>query len=257
MYEYLLKDQAVQIIKYTGEDKRAEVPDQIEGFPVKAIGDYAFSGTPVTEIFLPPGITRMGRYALYHCSSLKKFCFYNSLRDFGAGAFTGCHHISWIRIDFEEEETSSLRDVLMEIPEEVLVEYHCGEKTAMLPFPEFYEEGVENTPARIIESHTHGSGLLYRNCFVNRRLQFHEYDKRFANALGQESEEFLVRLSALRLRYPCDLVPSAKAVYETYLKEHFQRALDYFRKKDDRAMTGFLMDLHHRNIRIARPDFEL
>ena len=54
MYEYVLKDQAVQIIKYTGEDKRAEVPDQIEGFPVKAIGDYAFSGTPVTEILQIP-----------------------------------------------------------------------------------------------------------------------------------------------------------------------------------------------------------
>ncbi|MBQ1312258.1 MAG: leucine-rich repeat domain-containing protein [Blautia sp.] len=256
-YEYELTDKSIRITKYTGKELRVEVPDRIGGLCVQEIGDYAFSGCPAAELHLPPGIVRIGRYAFYNCSALKKFSFFNRLRDFGAGAFTGCHRISHIRIELEENEASSLRDVLMEVAEELLVEYHYGGKTALLLFPEFFEEGVENTPARIIVSQMHGSGLLYRNCFVDRKLQFQEYDRRFANALGQESEDFLIRLACCRLRYPFLLSSSSRSVYETYLKEHFQHALEYWRRLDDRAMTGFLMNLHHQGPRIARPDFDL
>ena len=75
-------------------------------------------------------------------------------------------------------------EVLAEVAEELTVEYCCDGGRAVLVFPEFFEEGVENTPARIIEHHTHGSGMYYRNCFVNRKLQFDEYAGKMAEALG-------------------------------------------------------------------------
>lgn len=62
--------------------------------------------------------------------------------------------------------------------------------TARLMFPEFYEEGVENTPARILETHVHGSGILYRNCFQGRKIDFYQYDNAFPHAMAQESGEF-------------------------------------------------------------------
>lgn len=54
----------------------------------------------------------------------------------------------------------------LELREEQYVNYHSKQGEARLVFPEFFEEAVENTPARILETHTHGSGMWYRNCFV-------------------------------------------------------------------------------------------
>ena len=82
--------------------------------------------------------------------------------------------------------------------------------TARLMFPEFYEEGVENTPARILETHVHGSGILYRNCFQGRKIDFYQYDNAFPHAMAQESGEFVLQLALWRLRYPKELSERAR-----------------------------------------------
>ncbi|MBR2766432.1 MAG: leucine-rich repeat domain-containing protein [Blautia sp.] len=252
-----ITDGEIRITGYEGEEKTAEVPVLLDGRPVTQIGSYAFSGTPIRSLSLPPGIVRMGRYALYNCADLEELSFYGGLKDIGAGAFTGCHHIRIIRLTLSEDETSALRDVLMEVSEELEVEYRHGDEKAVLLFPEFYEEGVENTPARIIEHHTHGSGMFYRNCFENRRLKFHEYDSRFPYAIGQESEALLLRLVTARLRYPYMLAPSHRETYLSYLDDHFSDALDLFTRVSDQSAIGFLMSLHAGQKRSARPDFDL
>lgn len=237
---------------------RIEIPPSMENQPVTQIGDYAFARSGITSLSLPPTVRKMGRYALYQCARLEEFRFWNGLADFGAGSFTGCHAIRRIGIEFEGEEISALRDVLMEIPEELTVEYRSGSGKALLRFPEFYEEGVENTPARIIESHTHGSGLLYRNCFVSKRLQFQEYDRRFPYALGQENETFLGTLVTDRLRFPYELSKEAEAVYEEYLEEHFDRILDDLTARGDSTAVVFVMNRRRgKQGRRDRPDFSL
>lgn len=255
-HEITEKDRSIRITAYHG-GARAEVPDTIAGAPVTEIGPYAFSRTEITLLDLPCTVRRLGRYALYGCAKLKEIRFCSTLTDIGAGAFTGCHKIEKICIEVAEDERSHLRDVLTEIPEELVVEYRCGSRTAILPFPEYYEEGVENTPARIIMSEMHGSGLLYRNCFSDRRLRFSEYDSRFPYALGQEHPSFLYRLALARLMYPYDLSEDAKKAYETFLKEHFSQALDYFINRKDQNTTGFLMKLNRKHSDIIRNTFEL
>ena len=143
------------------------------------------------------------------------------------------------------------------IPEELVVEYRRGGRTAILPFPEYYEEGVENTPARIIMSEMHGSGLLYRNCFTDRRLRFPEYDSRFPYALGQEHPSFLYRLALARLMYPFELSEDAKKAYETFLKENISQVLNYFTTNRDQTAVGFLMQLNRKKSDIRRNIFEL
>ena len=46
-----------------------------------------------------------------------------------------------------------------------------SEERAKLIFPEHYEEAVENTPARIVETHYHGSGGDYRQCFYGQGIK--------------------------------------------------------------------------------------
>lgn len=255
-YEITEKDNTIRITAYHG-GPRAEVPDTLNGTPVTEIGPYAFSRTEITLLDLPKTVRRLGRYALYGCAGLKEIRFSSTLTDIGAGAFTGCHKIEKICIEVTEDERSHLRDVLMEIPEELVVEYRRGGRTAILPVPEYYEEGVENTPARIIMSEMHGSGLLYRNCFTDRRLRFPEYDSRFPYALGQEHPSFLYRLALARLMYPYELSEDAKKAYETFLKENISQALDYFTTHRDQTAVGFLMQLNRKQRDIRRNMFEL
>lgn len=97
---------------------------------------------------------------------------------------------------------------------------------ARLMFPEFYEEGVENTPARILETRVHGTGILYRNCFQGRKIDFHQYDNAFSSAQVQESKEFLLRLVLYRLMAPYQLSEPARERYLQFLTAHLE---DYAR----------------------------
>lgn len=45
-----------------------------------------------------------------------------------------------------------------------------GTLLAKLVFPEYFEESVENTPARIIMREMHGCGHMYRYCFDGTRF---------------------------------------------------------------------------------------
>ena len=255
-YEWEVRGQEIQITKCLVESGRAEVPEEIDGKPVTGIGDYAFSGSGIRSLELPVTIRRIGRYAFYLCAGLEELSFWSELGDIGAGSFTGCHQIRTIRI-YMETETSILRDVLLEIPEELTVEYRRGSERAVLAFPEFYEEGVENTPARIIEHHTHGSGMFYRNCFVARKFQFAEYDSRFPYAIGQENVPFLSRLVLGRLRYPYELSDKAKEIYENWLRGHFEEVLDLYSERKDVETISFLMSFHRKEKKPGKRKWEI
>ena len=116
----------IRITKCLTDEGHVEIPPMLEGKPVTQIGAYAFARSHILSLALPETVTRIGNYALYLCSRLKEFHFYDTLRDIGSGAFTGCHHIQKLRIEFTKGEQSVLRDVLMEIPEELTVEYCAG-----------------------------------------------------------------------------------------------------------------------------------
>ena len=60
-----------------------------------------------------------------------------------------------------------LREILSELHQALRVDLKApdGALKARLIFPEFYEESVENTPARIIMREMHGCGHMYRYCF--------------------------------------------------------------------------------------------
>ena len=128
---------------------------------------------------------RLGRYAFYNCDGLKRLAFPSAIRDIGAGAFNGCRKIEELTVEADPREKSCLKEILSELNETVAVHYRergeIGKKTllAELLFPAFYEEAVENTPARITETHVHGCGHRYRYCFENTQLLFREYDSLF------------------------------------------------------------------------------
>lgn len=258
MFEYEKKNEKIILTRYTGDERRVEAPERIDALPVCALGDYIFANTPITHLTIPSSVKKVGRYAFYNCNELKELSFTGALKDVGAGAFTGCHHIRKIAVSLGKDEATQLKDILAEIPEEICVDYTENGEFARLMFPEFFEEGIENTPARIIEHHTHGSGMHYRNCFVRRKLQFAEYDRCFSYAKSQERFAFVIELALGRLQYPYQLSDAARREYADYLEAHFEEALAHFTVKKSPEPISFLMNYRHQAMAPAPVfDFEL
>lgn len=236
-YKFEKVDNHIRILRCFADGGNVMLPETIDGCPVEEIGPYAFSahgemgreenavcGADLTEIILPKTIRKIGRYAFYGCSNLERIEFYSDIDDIGAGAFTGCHKVRHMDVTIVEGKRSCLRELLLELREEQSVDYHSSKGEAKLVFPEFFEEAVENTPARILETHTHGSGMWYRNCFVQTELQFDMYDKRFPWAKEDERMEILMEMTFGRLLQPLGLSEQAENHYKIFLTEHLEEA---------------------------------
>ena len=237
-----------------GHDSRVTIPEKIQGQAVTELGAYLFSDkmdasdarrllaegclfrekaiSPdapaiaedrVEEVILPETLEKVGRYAFYNCGKLRKISFGSLLEDLGAGALTGCHKVEELAVHTRENGQSCLRDFLTELPEELMVTLVREDACGRFCIPEFFEEGVENTPARILENHVHGSGIRYRNCFQHRVLNIREYDELFAYAVAWENENAVISLALNRMLYPMELGEKAKKRYLEYLGEHMEK----------------------------------
>lgn len=260
IYLYRRNSDGICIDRVFGHDSIIELPATLDGIPVTELGGYIFSdhidcrdlaklkqegffctaegktvpdeadepeisGNAVQELYLPEHLRKIGRYAFYNCFRLNKISFSGSLKDIGAGALTGCHKITQIAVKTDENGQSCLKEFLMELPETLCVEMETNNTKGRLWFPEFFEEGIENTPARILENRVHGSGLRYRNSIVHKKLHTLEYDRLFPYAVAWEKEEIVLNLALGRILYPMELSEEAENQYMNYLKEHTEAAV--------------------------------
>ena len=211
----------------------------------------ALCGGRLEELRLPAHLEKVGAYAFYNCEKLKRLELYSTTIDWGAGVFTGCFGVEQVTIHVEEDRKSCMREVLAELRQTLEVFYlpekaaegtdprqrrgmqgpvaeSCASEdaapSARIIFPEFFEEAVENTPARILVTETHGCGQKYRNAFVSTQFQFKEYDSLFPHVQVQEPETLVARLALGRLMYPYRLEERYADRYLEYLGEHASAA---------------------------------
>lgn len=228
----------------------------------------ALTGAVLTAVSLPSLLRKIGAYAFYNCSRLQTISFYGGLIDLGAGLFTGCHAIKELVLRLDGTGVSCLREILIEVPEKLTVSLE-GSVNAKLIFPEFFEESVENTPARILVIHTHGSGMNFRNCFYDRKFDFRAYDACFYHAKAEEDFDTVLEMTMARLMYPAGLLPENRAAYEAWLQAHAGQAVEkavsgrdmealeylaeYFlkKKKTGDAMQGQLEDILEHAVSLA------
>lgn len=114
-YTYSLDSGNATIIRCKNfTDEEIVVPDTLDGYPVTAIGDFAFSaasdvGTSwgnttitytynYTKITLPEGIKTIGRYAFAENKNLKEVVLPDSLTDFNYCAFMNCKNLESVNI---------------------------------------------------------------------------------------------------------------------------------------------------------------
>ncbi len=111
-----------------------------------------------------------------------------------------------------------------------------------LVFPEFFEEAVENTPARIISTQTHGMGIQYRNTFRNTQIIFQEYDKLFE--MGKYNIDFIniLNMAVSRLMFPYCLESSAGGEYGGWLREHWKESAFCLLEQESRSELCWLAE---------------
>ena len=208
---------------------------RLSGSMREELEQEALSGDRVHSVHIPEGVLQIGNYAFYGLYQLREVSFPSTMRKIGWGMFNGCRNTSRLVFHLKEDAENTppiLKEILDSLPNEldVIVRKH-GDELYRLRFPAYYEEGKENTPARIIEIIYHGTGRQYRNCFLNRVLQFDMYDEVFPLAAAQESPQTAVSLILNRMR--SGPVPRTKTA---------QRYLDYLRKENTAMMEEILTD---------------
>lgn len=243
-YSYRIENGRAVIDKILDPDQTVPVPGELEGCPVTELGAYALADSDVEELYLPPGLVKIGAYAFYNCKNLRRITCYGRAVDLGTGLFAGVQTVEYLDITLFRGERSCLKELLSELRQTLRVrirevEPDTGQVTqARLVFPEYYEDSVENTPARIVSIETHGCGHRYRYCFQNRVFQYRDYDAIFPHMKVQEPEALTAELAIGRLKYPLGLTETWAREYRAYLAEHWQTAAriliqaDRVRRKD-------------------------
>ena len=98
-FNYLINDDRVCITKYLGDEEEVVVPREIDGFPVVAIGDFAFRGAKQIEsIRIPDSVLSIGKEAFCDCENLQMISLPHSIVSIGANAFYKCKNLETIII---------------------------------------------------------------------------------------------------------------------------------------------------------------
>jgi hypothetical protein len=113
--------QSVVITKYKGEAAQIIIPEEINGLPVTAIGNGAFTHSPVTSVVLPKtlttiqqtsfwysgikdlvipeGVTSIGKQAFSFCGALTSVTIPASMKTIAEFAFMDCANLTTVKID--------------------------------------------------------------------------------------------------------------------------------------------------------------
>ena len=81
---------AVTITGYSGSKTSVEVPSEINGKPVTAIGENAFFNSSITAIKLPSSIRSIGKNAFHSCTSLGGISLPAAITTIESNAFRSC-----------------------------------------------------------------------------------------------------------------------------------------------------------------------
>ncbi len=313
---YIEKDGGAVIVRCYGEGRSGDLPARIGDLPVIGLADHCFApqqsgripawqlkwwkdtqqvypemcAEGIEEIALPETLVEIGNYAFYGCDQLKRLYVPAHFARLGSGVFVAANHLETIYFATEEGQLNPpcMKEVLSELTYEIeaVLTDEQGQERMRLTYPEYYEDSIENTPARIIEMRFEGTGFRYRQCFEKRTLDLGRYDDLFYTASVQEYPPTVRRLVRNRLMTPVLLKEEAKQEYIAYLQKEGRAVADevirdgmtdvldmlirehYFTPEllkiwTDRAaeadqpyMTGRLLELE-RTMRPARQRYEL
>lgn len=216
----------IEITGYEGSVAHLNVPDEIDGISVEAIGNHSFSGrSDLVTVSLPESVRTLYGFAFHNCRNLKKIFLYDSIDDYYDGVCRQCDSLRDIEIVLNRGWFEVVRNFLADYDGNLrfMLTLSDGAK-ALLTFPGYVYDFNENTMARTIQFSIAGSGMFYRECVDRRSMDYRGYDRLFEKALidgNAVSEDIAIG----RVLYPVELADGFRDMYESYIGKNSESIL--------------------------------
>lgn len=98
-YTYEIVGDYAIIRQYNGKDKKVVIPSEIDGYRVKEIWKFAFSGNKIIEeVTISHTVTDIRQDAFSNCTNLKKVNFGKSVKVVGSWGFNNCKSLTKLNI---------------------------------------------------------------------------------------------------------------------------------------------------------------
>ena len=249
---YRLTEKGAVIDRVRTEAEHAVVPEEIDGFPVVALGAKAFAPHPeenapdhrkIRSITLPASLERVGDYAFYNCYGLEKLILTDRTRYWGGSCLMNCRKLQQFALTVTDETSPTLCYFADELMAELDVTLHYGDGAmARLIFPEYIESYEDNKPAHFFDFFIYGPGFPYHHAFTGKRLDYGTFDGCWEEMMQRGYEpDCAMRLAFYRLRYPRNLGDRAAANYRAYLEKSASEVLSWLLDaRDVRGLSWYV-----------------
>lgn len=260
LWEKNRKGEAV-LYRIYGREPVVEVPEEIGGCPVTAIGAYCFSdrgripeglqntgelsgglremvhmteltGSFIEEVILPDTLKRIDNAVFFNCRNLNRIEIGREELTIGSDVFNNCTSLMTTAVRGSARGKSSVKQILDRIPWDMEVRF----EDAAIFYPEYYESYDTIAPAHIFGLSIEGEGFRARQCFRSEVVDFTGYDDIFGKACAEERTEVLATMAVNRLMTPIELGEEKKKDYEDYITKNAEEVLKCFvrRKEPDK-----------------------
>lgn len=248
-----------------GREPVVEIPKELEGCPVTALGAYCFSdrratpegmqdtgvlsgealetirmteltGSFIEKVILPDTLKRIDNAAFFNCRNLNCIEIGKGELKIGSDVFNNCTNLTKTEVRGSAGEKSSVKQILDRISWGIEV---CFED-AVIFYPEYYESYDTIAPAHIFGLNIEGEGFRARQCFRDEMVDFPAYDNIFGKVCAEESMEVLAVMALNRLMTPFQLGTEKKKAYEDYITKNPGEVLTYFIRKKELDRLEFI-----------------
>ncbi len=226
---------------YKGSVRCLEIPESYtsesgDGYKVEVIGNHAFSSRKdIEEVMIPDSVHTVLGFAFHNCGKLRKLSLTDSVKEYLDGGTRQCESLREIDVTLKSGNPYIIRRILEDNDRRLTFNLHMSDGDALLVFPGFNYDFVENTMARTIQFAIEGTGYAYRECVKADQINFREYDSLFSKASADDSVTAEM-IALARLSVPYELSDDARVSYEKWLCENALHNLTRT-VKDDVAFT--------------------
>ena len=146
-YQYTLReDGTAEITGYTGTAEELEIPAELDGKQVTALGRYAFSYCDtLTGVTVPETVTGLGDFVFYACGNLKSVTLPAGVTEVGTNPFYKCGKLQEITVPDDSESLKAEDYVLTYIPENRMICFISGAVDELSDEPIDYCDVPEGT----------------------------------------------------------------------------------------------------------------
>ena len=270
--QYRETESGITILRAVTKDRRAVLPQDIHGLPVRELSDYSLSvrdkvqpaadiksieitdgrapqdaewdNRQIGELRLPATVRKVGSYCFMGLRNLQKIQFTDAPMEWGISPFMNCIFLHDIVIDRPEQEERNLAWLAGEVNGELDVTIRRpGEPDIRVLFPGYTEISEENTPARQFNFSMEGMGYPYHHVFRDRKLDWHAYDGIWERAVsrGGDNADTLLQLAWYRLLTPEHLSDEKAEAYEKYIRPGAGKLLDWILERGTAAELAELL----------------